>query len=101
MSSIDWDVGNREKCQKHGLSLADIEFVLRSAHHYLGPDIKHSGEESRSIVIGQTENGRYAFVAVTFRYIEGAERIRPISARFMHRKEVERYEQAISKSNDG
>ena len=101
MLLIDWDDGNREKCQKHGLSIVDIESVLRSARRYLGPDIKHSGEESRSIVVGQTETGRYVFVAVTFRYVEEGQLIRPISARFMHRKEVKRYEQAISEGDDG
>jgi uncharacterized DUF497 family protein len=25
---FDWDDGNREKCQRHGLTIADIEHVL-------------------------------------------------------------------------
>ncbi|GLQ54201.1 hypothetical protein GCM10010862_14600 [Devosia nitrariae] len=36
--------------------------------------------------------GRYVFIAFTIREIEGAKHIRPISARYMHRKEIERYE---------
>jgi uncharacterized DUF497 family protein len=101
MLFIDWDGGNYYKCQKHGVSIAEIDFVLRSARCYLGPDVQHSGEESRSIIVGQTESRRYVFVAVTFRYVEGTQLIRPISARYMHRKEIERYEQALSESDDG
>jgi uncharacterized DUF497 family protein len=28
-SGFDWDAGNLEKCQKHGVSIAEIEAVLR------------------------------------------------------------------------
>jgi uncharacterized DUF497 family protein len=101
MFTIDRDDGNRDKCQKHGLSVAEIEFVLRSARVYLGPDVKHSNEETQSIIVGQTANSRYVFVAVTFRYRDDSLLIRPISARFMHRKEVRRYEQAISENDNG
>lgn len=26
---FDWDAGNRDKCQKHGVSIAEIEAFLR------------------------------------------------------------------------
>jgi uncharacterized DUF497 family protein len=28
ISAFDWDDGNREKCQKHGLSMSDVEHAL-------------------------------------------------------------------------
>ena len=28
VAGFDWDHGNREKCQKHGVSVADIEFAF-------------------------------------------------------------------------
>jgi uncharacterized DUF497 family protein len=31
IAGIEWDDGNREKCGKHGLSTAEIEFVLLNA----------------------------------------------------------------------
>jgi len=27
-AGFDWDDGNREKCRKHGMTLAEIEHVL-------------------------------------------------------------------------
>jgi uncharacterized DUF497 family protein len=31
ISTFDWDDGNRDKYQKHGLSISDVEHVLISA----------------------------------------------------------------------
>jgi uncharacterized DUF497 family protein len=28
---FDWDEGNRDKCQKHGLSVHDIESIFQGA----------------------------------------------------------------------
>jgi uncharacterized DUF497 family protein len=28
ISAFDWDDDNREKCQKHGLSISDVEHAL-------------------------------------------------------------------------
>jgi uncharacterized DUF497 family protein len=30
VSGFDWDEGNRGKCQKHGLSIAQIEATIRT-----------------------------------------------------------------------
>ncbi|MFM8699950.1 MAG: BrnT family toxin [Hyphomicrobiales bacterium] len=100
MFLVDWDEGNLDKCQTHGLSIADVEHVLLSSRRYLGFDPKHSQAEARSIVIGQTAANRFAFVAVTFRELGGVLHIRPVSARYMHRKEIKRYEQALSALDD-
>jgi uncharacterized DUF497 family protein len=91
VAGFDWDGGNREKCQKHGVSVADIEFVLTNEPR-VAPDPAHSNEEQRLIGIGLTAEGKAIFVAFTFRS-KGDERlIRPISARYMHKKEIQAYE---------
>jgi uncharacterized DUF497 family protein len=84
---FDWDEGNRAKCQKHGLSLAEIESVFASRVLILD-DPGNSEAEPRSRAIGVTAKGRRAFVAFTRR----GNLIRPISARYMHKKEIVRYE---------
>jgi uncharacterized DUF497 family protein len=90
LSGFDWDQGNREKCQKHGVSIAEIEAVFQGTPSvYADPD--HSIDEQRLRAIGRTDQGRYVLVALTFRRIGGATFIRPISARYMHRKEIDRY----------
>ena len=53
----------------------------------------HSGQERRFRAIGPTNTGRYLFVAFTVREVRGRTVIRPISARYMHDKEVRHYEQ--------
>ncbi len=99
VAGIDWDEGNREKCQKHGVSLAEIEEVLTDDPRF-APDVRHSGAEDRFIAVGRTRNGRPAFVAFTFRVKEGRMFVRPVSARYMHRKEAERYAKASSPTDD-
>jgi uncharacterized DUF497 family protein len=93
--TFDWDDGNRAKCQKHGLSIAQIEFALTHGAR-VAPDARHSGEEQRFIAISRTEEGRPVFVAFCWR--EG--RLRPISARYMHAREVVRYEEAFGARDD-
>jgi uncharacterized DUF497 family protein len=90
-----WDDGNRAKCQKHGLSIAQIEFALRHGAR-VGPDMRHSGDEQRFIAISRTEEGRPVFVACCW----GDGRLRPISARYMHKREVVRYEKAFGAGDD-
>lgn len=89
---FDWDAANRGKCQKHGVSIEEIEALFRNAPLYVTPDHKHSGKEVRYVAAGQSK-GRFLFVAFTLRAMENGQCIRPISARFMHKKESRRYEQ--------
>jgi hypothetical protein len=44
------------------------------------------------IAIGEGRAGRRIFLVFTFRERGGRTYVRPISARYMHAKEVERYE---------
>ena len=91
VAGFDWDEGNREKCRKHGVSIAEIEAVL-GGDPLVAPDLRHPAPEDRFIAIGRGGAGRPIFVAFTIRIRKGRRYIRPISARYMHGKEIERYE---------
>jgi uncharacterized DUF497 family protein len=97
---FDWDAGNRDKCQKHGLTIAEIEHVISHAETLIVHDVKNSTSESRFIAIGRTAARRFAFVAFTPRTRNGLNLLRPITARYMHKKEVARYEKESSKLQD-
>lgn len=51
--------------------------------------------ESRMRAIGKTTAGRYVFLVFTVRELDGQRKLRPISARFMHQKEIDYYENEI------
>ena len=91
VAGFDWDQGNRGKCRKHGVPLAEIETLLSGAPR-VAPDPAHSAAETRFIAIGSNDAGRPMFVAFTIRLRDGKRLIRPISARYMHVKEALRYE---------
>jgi uncharacterized DUF497 family protein len=59
---FDWDKGNRAHCRKHGVSIAEIEALLRGTPR-IAPDLKHAHLEDRLIAIGRTAQGRPLFVA--------------------------------------
>jgi uncharacterized DUF497 family protein len=83
---FEWDNGNIAKCQIHGMTLAEVEEVL-SGNLRIAPDLNHSTTEVRLLAVGRTKGARAAFVVFTYR----GDRIRPLSARFMHAKEAARY----------
>jgi uncharacterized DUF497 family protein len=56
------------------------------------PDEAHSRTEQRLRAIGKTAEGRTIFVVFTLRRRGDDIIIRPISARYMHAKEVKSYE---------
>lgn len=91
-SGFDWDEGNREKCQKHGVSVAEIENLFGTGPLAVRPDPEHSQAEERLQAIGTTRQRRSVFLIFTIRERDGGRLIRPISARYMHRKEIDHYE---------
>jgi len=99
IAGFDWDDGNLAKCRKHGVSAQEIEFLFEAGPQ-IAPDIKHSGAEDRFIAVGRSAMGRALFVAFMFRKVEGTFRIRPVSARYMHRKEIDAYEKKDSETKD-
>jgi uncharacterized DUF497 family protein len=92
ITGFDWDDGNARKNEKHEVSTAESEQVFFNAPLLVLADAKHSGRESRFHALGKTDEGRLLHIAFTLR--EAGEKIRVISARDMHRKEREYYEQA-------
>ena len=96
IKGFDWDAGNYEKCQKHGVGVEDIEKLFLGGNFYVGPDSKHSDIEQRFLAIGKTDQNRHVIVAFTFRNAKDGLLLRPISARYMHMKEVESYEKAFA-----
>lgn len=92
VAGFDWDEGNRAKCQKHGVSVAEVE-ELFSRPLLIIPDALHSESEERLWGIGKTARGRSVFLVFTIRERGGKRFIRPVSARYMHRKEVRNYEE--------
>ncbi len=53
-------------------------------------------DEPRMRAIGKTAAGRYVFVVFMLRKINQQTRLRPISARYMHQKEIAHYEKSTS-----
>jgi len=85
-----WDDGNWPKCGKHGVSRREIECLFLEGAAQVAPDMAHSTQqESRHIAVGYIA-GRALFVAFAIR----GDRIRPISARYMHAREVSHYEKS-------
>jgi uncharacterized DUF497 family protein len=77
--------------RKHGLSTSVIDSLFT---HPLAifPDAAHSQRERRFRAIGRTEKRRGVFIVFTLRRRGDELLIRPISARYMHKKEIDAYE---------
>jgi hypothetical protein len=61
---FNWDRGNREKCQKHGISIAGIESLFHNPLEVF-PDPEHSDREERFKAIGRTEDRRAVLIVFT------------------------------------
>jgi len=99
VAGFDWDSGNQTKCQSHGVSIAEIEELFAGIVYVAPAPIRADGEE-RFIAIGRSHAGRALFAAFTLRTKDNRQLIRPISARYMHAKEVEAYEKASPETKD-
>ena len=91
-TGFEWDSGNRKKCLAHGVSIAEIEDLFTRPVMVL-PDPAHSHTETRMRAIGKTTAGRSVFLVFTIRKKGRKRLIRPISARYMHAKEIRHYEE--------
>lgn len=89
ITGFGWDAGNWPKCGKHGVSREEIEQVLLGAPVVLADP---HPDEPRMRAIGKTAAGRYVFLVFTYRQSAGQMKLRPISARYMHEKEIGHYE---------
>ena len=98
VAGFEWDEGNRDKCQKHGVSLPAVESVFFGPLAVF-PDPEHSRREERFKAIGKTSEGRYVLIVFTLRAHDDETFIRPISARYMHSKEVTYYEKETTRAD--
>ena len=89
IAGFDWDDGNWPKCGSHGVSREEIEQVLLGRPAVM-PDPFPA--EPRMRAIGTTGAGRYVFLVFIVRTVGRETRLRPISARYMHSKEIAAYE---------
>jgi uncharacterized DUF497 family protein len=96
IAGFDWDTANRDKCERHGVPVATIEALFRQPLATF-PDPAHSLAETRFKAIGRTDAGRYLLIVFTLRVYEDETFIRPISARYMHAKEIKFYEEETAK----
>ena len=89
ITGFDWDDGNWPKCGKHGVTREEIEQVLLGTPSVM---VDPNPNEPRMRAIGKTDAGRYIFLVFMLRKISRQTVLRPISARYMHQKEIDHYE---------
>ena len=97
IDGFDWDDGNQEHCTKHGLSRFEIEDFFQQDHVLIAPSPLHVRREERYLAIGRSRMGKPMVVVFTIRTFGDTIRLRPISARYMHKKEAQTYEEERSK----
>jgi uncharacterized protein len=85
---FEWDKGNVEKPQKHGVTPTETEEAFFDENKVLFADWEHSAVEPRVTLLGKTKKGRLLVVTYTIR----VKKIRVITARPTNRKEVSLYE---------
>ena len=96
VSEFEWDKGNISKNYiKHGITPKEAEEVFISEDAWVKPDMAHSQKETRYIILGTSESGTKLFIVFTLRKTK----IRIVSARKMHKKEVQKYEKAQKNSS--
>jgi len=87
-TGFDWDEGNVEKnWVSHHVTPQEAEQVFFNRPLIVADDPKHSQNEKRYFVLGQTDKDRELFIAFTVR----GKRIRVVSARDMSRRERKVY----------
>jgi len=93
---FEWDKGNLDKSRrKHGITAEESESVFVDANGFIVPDPRHSVHEERQVIFGRSNKQRTLHVVFTIR----KKKIRVISARRMHKKEVEKYEKIKKDTN--
>jgi uncharacterized DUF497 family protein len=90
-TGFQWDAGNAPKVvASHSVTPGECEQVFFHEPLLIVPDPGHSKVEERWAAWGRTAEGRTLTVIFTLR----GDRIRPLSARDMNRKERQRYAEA-------
>ena len=93
---FEWDEWNNIKSWiKHRVSTKEQEEAFLTKGKILIEDKKHSQREKRFLLYSITKKGRRLIIAFTIRTIGKQQKIRPISARAMNRKEAKLYEKIL------
>ncbi|MFP6808559.1 MAG: BrnT family toxin [Pseudomonadales bacterium] len=93
VAGFDWDDGNERKIEeKHAVNRFEAEQVFFNQPLLVLADQKHSKNEERYHALGESNDTRLLHVTFTLR--STGTLIRVISARDMHRKERNSYEQS-------
>lgn len=92
---LDWDSGNIIKIEAR-VSVKVVEDFFKQKL-LIKEDPRHSWNEKRFLAMGYTRDVRCFIVAYTIRFKEGQRLIRPISARYTHKKEERAYEAEVKK----
>ncbi len=93
---FEWDTRKAPANQgKHGVSFEEAASVFGDPDTLDGPDVGHSGQESRYLRFGRAATSRMLMVAYTRRRRGDGETIRIISARRASRKERAAYGPAL------
>lgn len=91
IEGFDWDAGNEPKLlDRHGVASAEVEQAFFQVPLLLANDLRHSATEPRFVALGRTAAGRLLCIVFTVR----GDRVRPISAKDMNRRERAHYAQA-------
>ncbi len=81
---FDWDSGNADKnWMRHKVTQQECEEIFFNQPLIVALDTKHSDNEERQFVLGQTNSGRKLFLVFTTR----RKKLRVVSARDMSKKE--------------
>lgn len=88
IKGFDWDAGNIAKCQKHGLSVQEIE-VFFIGDFSLHLNLKHPLVEVRYTAVGRHPFKLRLMLVV---FVLRNDLVRPISARYLNKKEAFKYE---------
>ena len=91
VEGFDWDKGNVQKNEKHGVTPSEAEQVFFNWPLLVLEDEKHSQGEERYHAYGKTNEGRSLQITFTFR--SNGTRLRVISARTMSARERKRYDE--------
>ena len=92
--SLEWDIGNNLKLQKHGLTVADVESVFDGITAFAGRIESSTGEswgENRYLTLGKVNASKI----VTIVWTQRGNKLRPISVRASRPNERTLYEKAI------
>ena len=93
---FEWDTRKASANQdKHGVSFEEAATVFGDPDALDGPDLGHSGQESRDLRLGRAATGRVLNGGYTRRRRGDGETIRIICARRASRKECAAYGPAL------